>query len=125
MPIFLCILLAEACAKQDYSALCGRLGRVSPLRYAGRWAECVVNTESLLASRAVCNAGLNTVPFPGDIRSPSILESSTDVALFCVNLFHRPITPFRRELGGSVRTQQPATSPLTRGSRPASIRCLS
>ena len=53
----------------------------------------------------VCTAGLNMVPFPGDIRSPSILESSSDVALFCVNLFHGPTTPFRRELGGSVRTQ--------------------
>jgi len=40
---------------------------------AQRWAESTYNIDSLLAYSAVCGAGLDTIPLPGDI-SPEQLE---------------------------------------------------
>lgn len=47
---------------------------------AQRWAEGVVNTDSLLAYSAVCGTGLDTVPFPGDISVDQLERIFGDVA---------------------------------------------
>src|SRR6266403_1275762 len=47
---------------------------------AQRWAEGSLNTDDLLAYSAVCGAGLDTVPYPGDISVDQLARIFGDVA---------------------------------------------
>jgi uncharacterized protein len=47
---------------------------------AQRWAEGLVTTDSLLAYSAVCGTGLDTIPYPGDIRVGQLERIFGDVA---------------------------------------------
>jgi uncharacterized protein (UPF0210 family) len=47
---------------------------------AKRWAEGTYNIDSLLAYSAVCAAGLDTVPLPGDVTEEQIARILGDVA---------------------------------------------
>jgi uncharacterized protein len=49
-------------------------------RLAQRWAEGSFNTDDLLAYSAVCGAGLDTVPLPGDISVEQMARIFGDVA---------------------------------------------
>lgn len=47
---------------------------------ARRWAEGSITTDALLAYSAVCGTGLDTIPYPGDIRVDQLARIFGDVA---------------------------------------------
>jgi uncharacterized protein (UPF0210 family) len=47
---------------------------------AQRWAEGLINTDSLLAYSAVCGTGLDTIPLPGDVTEEQMARIFGDVA---------------------------------------------
>lgn len=58
---------------------------------AQRSAEKRIDTQSLLLYSAVCGAGLDTIPLPGDVASESIAALFADVATLAVVL-NKPLT---------------------------------
>ena len=58
---------------------------------AQRWAEGTYNIDSVLAYSAVCGAGLDTIPLPGDITERQIEQILADVASLAVK-WNKPLS---------------------------------
>ncbi len=53
---------------------------------AQRWSEGAVEMDALLAYSAVCGAGLDTIPLPGDVTEAQLARMIGDVASLAVKL---------------------------------------
>jgi len=60
-------------------------------RLAQRWAENSYGIDSLLAYSAVCAAGLDTVPLPGDVSVEQVARILSDVAALAWK-WHKPLS---------------------------------
>lgn len=60
-------------------------------RLAQRWAENSYEIDSLLAYSAVCAAGLDTVPLPGDVTEARLAKIFGDVAALAWK-WHKPLS---------------------------------
>jgi uncharacterized protein (UPF0210 family) len=60
-------------------------------RLARRWAENTYELDSLLAYSAVCAAGLDTVPLPGDVSEAQVAKILSDVAALAWK-WHKPLS---------------------------------
>lgn len=58
---------------------------------AQRWAESTYNVDSLLAYYAVCGAGLDTVPLPGDVTIEQMERIYGDVASLALK-WNKPVS---------------------------------
>jgi hypothetical protein len=47
---------------------------------AQRWSEGTFNVDSALAYSAVCGAGLDTIPLPGDVTAEQLAKMIGDMA---------------------------------------------
>src|SRR5215831_4345295 len=72
-------------------------------RLAQRWAENSYGIHSLLAYSAVCAAGLDTVPLPGDVSEEQLARIFGDVAALAWK-WHKPLSarlqPVKDKKGG-------------------------
>jgi uncharacterized protein (UPF0210 family) len=81
--------VADAIGRSDFQR-CGFCGLMLPVLedavLAQRAAAGLVTVNDLLAYAAVCGAGLDTVPLPGDISQDTLSAILLDVAALAVRL---------------------------------------
>ena len=102
--LFAAALLAESVDRADFSR-CGFSGLMFPVLedavLARRAAEGVLTVNDLLLYSAVCGAGLDTVPLPGDARVDELTAVLLDLAALAVRL-DKPLTARLMPLPGLV-----------------------
>ena len=72
---------------------------------ARRWAEGAYNTDALLAYSSVCAAGLDTVPYPGDISEEQLARILGDVASLA-RKWHKPLAARLLPVPGKAAGEQ-------------------
>jgi len=68
-------------------------------RIAQRWSEGVVNMDALLAYSAVCGAGLDTIPLPGDVTVEQMERMLADVAALALK-WKKPLSARLQPVAG-------------------------
>jgi uncharacterized protein len=58
---------------------------------ARRWEAGQINRDALLSYSAVCSAGLDAIPLPGDVSSKELENIIADVASLSVK-WHKPLS---------------------------------
>jgi uncharacterized protein (UPF0210 family) len=92
--IFAAAFVADAIGRSDFQR-CGFSGLMFPVLedalLAERAAAGQVSLGDMLSYAAVCGAGLDTVPLPGDISQDTLTAILLDVAALAVRL-NKPLT---------------------------------
>jgi len=68
-------------------------------RIAQRWSEGAVNMDALLAYSAVCGAGLDTIPLPGDVTVEQMERMLADVAALALK-WKKPLSARLQPVAG-------------------------
>ncbi|MBI1738483.1 MAG: DUF711 family protein, partial [Acidobacteria bacterium] len=68
-------------------------------RIAQRWSEGAVNMDALLAYSAVCGAGLDTIPLPGDVTVEQMEHMMADVAALALK-WKKPLSARLQPVAG-------------------------
>ncbi len=68
-------------------------------RIAQRWSEGAVNMDALLAYSAVCGAGLDTIPLPGDVTLEQMERMFADVAALALK-WNKPLSARLQPVAG-------------------------
>jgi uncharacterized protein (UPF0210 family) len=68
-------------------------------RIAQRWSEGAVNLDALLAYSAVCGAGLDTIPLPGDVTVEQMERMMADVAALALK-WKKPLSARLQPVAG-------------------------
>jgi hypothetical protein len=68
-------------------------------RIAQRWSEGAVNMDALLAYSAVCGAGLDTIPLPGDVTIEQMERMFADVAALALK-WKKPLSARLQPVAG-------------------------
>jgi hypothetical protein len=68
-------------------------------RIAQRWSEGAINTDALLAYSAVCGAGLDTIPLPGDVTVEQMERMLADVAALALK-WKKPLSARLQPVAG-------------------------
>ncbi len=69
------------------------------VRIAQRWSEGAVNIDALLAYSAVCGAGLDTIPLPGDVTVEQMERMMADVAALALK-WKKPLSARLQPVAG-------------------------
>ena len=92
--LFAAGFVTEAIARANFPG-CGFSGLMLPVLedsvLASRAAEGVLSVQDLLSYSAVCGAGLDTIPLPGDVAVGSMTAVLLDVAMLASRL-NKPLT---------------------------------
>ena len=68
-------------------------------RIAQRWSEGAVNMDALLAYSAVCGAGLDTIPLPGDVTVEQLERMMADMAALALK-WNKPLSARLQPVAG-------------------------
>ncbi len=100
------ITAAVAAAPVKHTGYSGlMLPVLEDVRIAQRWSEGAVNTDALLAYSAVCGAGLDTIPLPGDVTVEQMERMLADVAALALK-WKKPLSARLQPVAGKKAGQK-------------------